>query len=124
MRLVWLTLGLFLAVPPSLCMALCATVTASVSEGASAPQQHEAPCHGAPSDAPSSDAEGCGHCESGSSFVPARADTEPLAIDLPTSFVAHVLFETHKASLACERSRPPPGLAWLAYHEMNPPLLI
>ncbi len=117
MRLLVITLAIFIAVPPAFCAAIC---EAAVVEVASSPSP---PCHEDTPDAPVSEMNDCTYCDNGAALVPGMLQVDFASILLPVYLQSSIEFESAVAMRTNDPAYRPPDWRMSPYVRNNPPLL-
>ena len=115
MRFSLLVLAIWIALPPTLCQALCTGVS---------DQAVDEPCHSEGGAAPTSEAPtACEQCDESPAFVPARADDAAPQMLLPELHATEAQLPAPTGRLAIGHPRSPPGAINSPFARTNPPLL-
>ena len=118
MRLLVITLAIFIAVPPAFCAAIC---EAAVVEVASSPSP---PCHEDAPNAPVSETNDCTSCDNGAALVPGTLQVDFASILLPVYLQGSIeLFDSAVAIRTSDPAYRPPDWRMSPYVRNNPPLL-
>ena len=117
MRLLVITLAIFIAVPPAFCAAIC---EAAVVEVASSPSP---PCHEDTSNAPVSETNDCTYCDNGAALVPGTLHVDFASNLLPVYLQSSIEFKSAMAIRPSDPAYRPPDRRMSPYVRNNPPLL-
>jgi hypothetical protein len=117
MRLLVITLVIFIAVPPAFCAAICAAAPVEVAH---APLP---PCHEDTPDSPASESNDCTYCDNSAALVPGTLHVDFASILLVVYLQSSIEFESAVAIRTSAPAYRPPDWRMSPYVRNNPPLL-